>query len=231
MTTSTKKHTGHICPHCKQNHIETIATAPYVRGFLVAFQMGSKTLIGCTSCVKKKLFGEAGLSMLLGWLSITALIINPFLILWNLIQAFTIGPKTQEVKEALRSLGIPLNPQAVNLTQIGYSLAACMIKADGKVEEAEVQIAELIGMKIFPDFKSNEFRNILNSKNLPPMQSMTALLKDTINEEGKVLMFKYLSAIAQSDGHVDQSEKDLLHQFVLGIHLNVQHLDNAMQAA
>ena len=86
MTNSTQHQNGHTCPHCKSNKVETIAKAPYVRGFLLAYQLGSKTFIGCTSCVRKKIFKEVGLSMLLGWLSISALIINPFLIIWNLIQ-------------------------------------------------------------------------------------------------------------------------------------------------
>ena len=231
MTNSNNNRSGHICPHCNKNHIDTIATAPYVRGLIVAFQMGSKTLIGCTPCVKKKLFGEAGLSMLLGWLSITSFIINPFLILWNLIQGATIGPKPEEVKSTLRSLGIPDSPQSVNLTHIGYSLAACMIKADGKVEEAEVKIADLIGKKIFHDFDSHRFQSILNSRNLPTTASLAALLKDILNEEGKLVIFRYLTAIAQSDGHMDDSEKEMLIQLATGMGMNVQNLSQAMKVA
>jgi len=230
MQNSTKNQTGHICPHCKTNHVETIATAPYVRGFLVAFQIGSKTIIGCTSCVKRKLFNEVGLSMLLGWLSITALIINPFLILYNLIQGFTVGPKPNEVNQKLRALGIPTNPQSINLTQVGYSLAAAMIKADGKVDPAEINIAELIGSKIFPDFDRNKFRAVVESKNLPNTQSLTALLKDLLNEEGKTVLFKYLTAIAHADGHVDANEKAMLLQVALGLGLDLQNLNQAMRA-
>lgn len=227
MANYTNNHTGHVCPHCKKNQIETIATAPYVRGFILAYQIGSKTLIGCTPCVKKKLFGEAGKSMFLGWLSITSFIINPFLITWNVIQGATIGPKTNEVNNKLKELGVPTNPQAVDITQIGYSLAACMIKADGKVEESEIKMAELIGMKIFPDFNNQKFRSILNSKNLPTIQSLTILLRDIINEEGKILIFKYLSAIAQSDGHVDNTEKTMLMELALGLGLDLQKIKTA----
>ena len=45
----------YACPYCEESKIEAAATAPYVRGFLIAFQYGTKSFVGCTSCVRKKL--------------------------------------------------------------------------------------------------------------------------------------------------------------------------------
>ena len=75
---------GYPCPYCHQKPLETVATAPYVRGFIAAYQAGSKTFIGCVPCVRKKVLGEAALSLFIGWFSITALILNPFMIVYNL---------------------------------------------------------------------------------------------------------------------------------------------------
>ena len=92
------------CPYCKNASLETTASAPYVRGFLVAYQIGSKAFIGCTSCVRKKVWGEAFLSMLIGWFSITALVINPFMIVYNLIRGCFIGENKKSVAKKLEQL-------------------------------------------------------------------------------------------------------------------------------
>jgi len=200
-----------------------MATAPFVRGFVLAYQMGKKSFIGCVPCVRKRIFGEVGLSALLGWFSITALIINPFLIIYNFFQGLFVKEKPFQVAQKLKEFGIPENPANINVTQIGYALAAAMIRADGKVEEAEIEMAEKIGEKIFSDFDEAAFRLILkNQKELPSVNDLTTLLKDVLNEEGKVVLFQYLLAIAQSDGHVDDTEKMMLMQLAANLNIDVK---------
>lgn len=214
------------CPYCATDRkIETTATAPYVRGFILAYSIGYKSYIGCTSCVKKKVFGEAGLSALIGWFSITSLIINPFMIIYNLIQGIFIKANPQKVQAKLLKMGIPLNPKTLTINQIGYILAANMIMADGKIEPQELRVAEEAGEKIFDDFDEASLHMLLNdSKNLPPVQDTAKLLKDQISQEEKVKIFKYLAAIAQSDGHIAAEEKTMLNNVAVAIELDMSLL-------
>ncbi len=215
------------CPYCNKRKLETTATAPYVRGFLLAYQIGKKSYIGCTSCVKKKVLGEAGLSALLGWFSITALIINPFLIIYNLIQGLTISANPVKVKMKLREMGIPENPSAVNITDAGCALAASMILADGDVDDQEIRIAEEIGEKIFGDFEEANLHLLLSgSKNLPAPMDMAIILRDALDQDGKALIFKYLLAIAQADGNVSAEEKTLLQQVATGMQLDMAQFNS-----
>jgi len=216
------------CPYCETDRkIETTATAPYVRGFILAYSVGYKSYIGCVSCVKKKVFGEAGLSALVGWFSITSLIINPFMIIYNLIQGLFIKANPEKVKTKLGKMGIPLNPQTLTVNQIGYVLAANMIAADGKIEPQELRVAEEAGEKIFDNFDEASLHVLLNDiKNLPPVQDTAKLLKNQIDQEEKVKIFKYLAAIAQSDGHVAAEEKAMLNNVAVAIDLDMSLLQS-----
>ena len=40
---------AYLCPYCQKNHLQSVATLPYVRGFLLAVQHGHKKLVGCRS--------------------------------------------------------------------------------------------------------------------------------------------------------------------------------------
>ncbi|MEZ4886783.1 MAG: TerB family tellurite resistance protein [Chitinophagales bacterium] len=215
----------HKCPYCQKEKLETVATAPYVRGFLLAYQIGHNSFIGCVPCVRKKLLGEAGISALIGWFSITAFLINPFLIVYNLIQAAFLKYNPQKVKAKLKEVGIPENLESINLTQIGYALAISMIKADGKVEESEIKQAEEIGEKIFKDFDEAKFRMMLNEqKDVPSIRDLAVILNDVLNEEGKLLIFKYLFAIAQADGNIDSSEALMLSELATVLSIQKEQL-------
>lgn len=222
--------TGHKCPYCQSAPIETTATAPYVRGFILAYQIGHKSFIGCVSCVRKKILGEAGLSALVGWFSISALIVNPFLIVYNLIQSAFVSEKPDKVRAKLQELGIPDSPAEVNLTQIGYSLAAAMVLADGKVDEAELRVAEEIGDKVFAgEFDEAAFRMVVNGhKEIPAIKDLCVLLRDMLNEDGKQLVFRYLLAIAHADGMVSPEEKAMLHEVATVMQIDVDRLNKEM---
>ena len=199
------------CPYCNKKSVETAATTPYVRGFLVAYQVGSKSYIGCASCIKKKVLGEVGLSGAIGWFSITALFINPLLICYNLISIPFISPNYAKARKKLKEAGIPEDMVNVDITDVGCSLAVAMIAADGSIDDEEIVVAEEVGKKIFGDFSSRKLRAKLNNaKKLPDPQDIASLLRDVLEFEGKKAICTYLWMIAAADGNVDDSEKELL---------------------
>ncbi len=215
------------CPYCDTAKIETTATAPYVRGFILAYVLGYKSYIGCASCVRKKVLGEAGLSALVGWFSITSLIINPFLIIYNLIQGLLVRATPEKAARKLKKMGIPLNRETLTTNQIGYILAANMIAADGKVDPKEVRVAEEMGEKIFEDFDEASLHILLaEPERMPPVGEVAKLLKNQISEDAKKQIFNYLTAIAYADGHVAAEEKAMLAQVAQAIELDLNSLRN-----
>lgn len=216
-------HIAHTCPYCNTAPLETTATAPFVRGFILAVQYGAKSYIGCLSCVRKKVLSEAGKSALLGWFSITALFVNPILIVYNLIQAGILKEKKGRVKKKLRDLGLPEDGQQADITNIGYALAISMIKADGKVDKHEIMIAEQIGQNIFPNFDEARFRQMIqDNPRLPSTKDLALILKDAIGPEGKEQIYSYIAQIAQADGKLAPAEQQLLQDLAQTLSIPMQ---------
>lgn len=117
-------HVAYLCPYCRERNLEAVATLPYVRGFLLAYVHGHKKLIGCRNCVRTQLLKETGVSCLVGWFSPTALIANPFLIVYGLLRSAFVSTNIDAVRKALKEAGIPEPQQQVDLVRVGYGLAA-----------------------------------------------------------------------------------------------------------
>ena len=216
---------GYPCPYCNKETLQTVATAPYVRGMLVAYQVGSKSFIGCVPCVRSKVFGEAGLSLLIGWFSITAVFLNPILILYNLIRGCFVGENKNAVAKKLKELGLPESPKIVDPQAVCQALAASMILADGVVDEAELEAAEKAGDQVFGEFDEAALRMlVLNGKDLPPPEDLARMLRDAVDDEQKQNIMVYLSEIAIADGHVAPEEREMLEKVSegLGIQTSVE---------
>jgi uncharacterized tellurite resistance protein B-like protein len=202
---------GYKCPYCSTRTLESVATVPYVRGFLLAYQHGTKKFIGCCSCVRLQIYKEAGLSALLGWYSLTALVMNPLFILYCLIRGLFVSKNLEAVRKHLREAGIPEPREEINLARVAYSLAASVIAADNKILPAEVAVAAEIGKNTFEDFVPSDFEKVVeNHKNLPEAEELAALLSKVLTEEGRTVMYRYLVAIAEADGAVSEEEQKLL---------------------
>ncbi len=217
------------CPYCQTRSLETTSRAPYVRGFVLAYQLGYRNLVGCVPCVRRRILREAGVSALLGWFSITALIINPFLILYNLIQAPFVKARPARVSKLLRNMGLPQSPEQVDITDAGYALAASMITADGKIDPREVEVARSQGKLIFGRFDDPEFRRLLEEyKELPPATDIAAMLGTHLTTQNKGQIFRYLQEIAMSDGEFAEAEKELLQEVASRLHYTPPEASSAL---
>ena len=99
-----------------------------------------------------------------------------------------------------------------------YLLAAAMVTADGKIEPAEITMAEGIGKQLFgEEFDSADFRQICNHPNdMPEVGKVIEIVNDALEEDGKILILRYLKAISEADEGVDKNEADLLAQVAEG---------------
>lgn len=201
----------HRCPTCQERELDTLATLPYVRGFLIAYQIGTKKFIGCRPCVRKSIFKEVGLSAVVGWFSITALIINPFLLVYGVFRGAVLSPDPAAVRKALAEAGLPPDDAGVDIVHIAYGLAAAMIAADGKIERDEVSAAIRIGATLFEGFEADALLRLLQRpKDLPDPVGLAGVLAQVLDEPQKLAVYRYLEAIAGADGEVSADEAALL---------------------
>jgi uncharacterized tellurite resistance protein B-like protein len=180
--------------------------------------IGSKSFIGCVPCVRSRVLGEVGWSMLLGWFSPKSLIINPFFILYNFFRGLLVGQNPTAVAKKLRELGLPDKPNFVNMEVVGVALAAAMIMADGEVDPAELAAAERAGDEVFEGFDEAALRLILqNSKDIPAAEDLAGMLRDVLDNDGKTKVMVFLSEIAIADGSVSPEERALLERIANGL--------------
>lgn len=205
------EHAAYPCPYCGRSGLESAATLPYVRGYVLAFRFGSKKIVGCLSCVRKQLLKETGHSALVGWFSPSALVSNPFLLIYGLAKATLVRRDPQAVARVLEKAGLSGHEEGLSLVRIGYSLAAAMIAADRKIEPQEVATAAEIGSQIFREFDKAEFtQTVANHADLPEAAELAAMLGAVLTDEGKDAIYGFLLAIASSDDDLAHEERTLL---------------------
>jgi len=85
-----------------------------------------------------------------------------------------------------------------------------MVVADGKIESEEIDRAESIGISLSSDFDYIEFREYCHyPDSIPAIEDLLEASKD-IADEGKSIIFDYLTQIAGSDGDISPEESQLL---------------------
>lgn len=197
------------CPRCQKAVLDTVVSAPYIRGLILAHTLGKKRLVGCRSCVRRQLAAEVGQSLLLGWFSLTGLVVNPLFILWNTSRLPFVKAQPEKVQGLLHEFGI--EAEKVDLPRVAASLAATMVAADGKVDPAEVATATGIGAQLIDGFTPALFHDVMqNVGTLPSTSQLAGMLREVLDESGKVATLKYLLAIASADGSIDDAEIDEL---------------------
>ena len=91
------------CPYCDHSRIETAVSVPYVRGY----HIGTKTFVSCISCARRCVFAEILESLVRGWFSILAFLINPVFIIYNTLRTLFIGSNYTKARKIMNDLDIP----------------------------------------------------------------------------------------------------------------------------
>ncbi|MBL8547866.1 MAG: TerB family tellurite resistance protein [Hyphomonadaceae bacterium] len=208
---ATQGEVDYPCPYCQRRNLQTRANVPYVRGMLIAYMMGQKRLVGCVKCVRGEIFKQQGLSLLVGWFSPVALVANPLFITYGLIRGLFVFPNPVGVRSLLAEAGIPDPGDKVDVMKACYALAATMIRADGKVDPAEVETATRLGGELIPGFDAAEFEAVVAGNRVPDDPYILAgLLRNVLSDDARQRVFDYLVAIANADGELAKEEERLL---------------------
>ena len=95
---------------------------------------------------------------------------------------------------------------------IVYGLAASMVVADGRVEQAEIDRAEELGKRLIPNFNHDAFMKIIRGhKSLPRFNDMVDTVAPLLPMEAKIEIFDFLQAIATADGQISPDERHYIH--------------------
>lgn len=208
---ATQGEVDYPCPYCNRRNLQTRANVPYVRGMLIAYVMGAKRLVGCVQCVRGEIYKQQGLSMLVGWFSPVALIANPLFITYGLIRGLFVFPNAQGVRDLLSEAGIPDPGDQVDVMKACYALAATMIRADGRIDPAEVETAIRLGGELIPGFDPAEFQTVVQGNRVPDDPFILAgLLRNVLSDDARQSVYDYLVAIANADGELAKEEERLL---------------------
>jgi len=208
---ATQGEVDYPCPYCNRRNLQTRANVPYVRGMVIAYVVGAKKLVGCVQCVRGEIYKQQGLSLLVGWFSPVALFLNPLLISYGLVRGLFVSPNPNGVRDLLSEAGIPDPGDQVDVMKACYALAATMIRADGKVDPAEVQTAIRLGGELIPGFDTAEFEAVVTSNKVPDDPFILAgLLRNVLSDDARQRTYDYLVAIANADGEVAKEEAQLL---------------------
>ncbi len=172
---------------------------------MLAYNYGMKQFVGCRACVRKQLAGEVGVSLVAGWFSLTSIVVNPLCIVWNGLRVPFLKSDPERVEQLLQEMGV--SPSNIDLPRIAATLAASMVAADGRVDPTEVRTAIAIGCQLIEGFSPQLFQQVLDgARRLPPIDQQASLLAAVLEDDGKVALLKYLTAIASADGVIDDAE-------------------------
>jgi DnaJ like chaperone protein len=98
-------------------------------------------------------------------------------------------------------------------------LTAAVMKADGKVLKSELDYVKRFLINQFGNENAQEQLQVLRDilKQDIPVQDVCFQIRNAMDYSSKLQLMHYLWGIAQADGHIDTSEKNLLEQIAANL--------------
>ncbi len=118
-------------------------------------------------------------------------------------------------------IGEVVKQREAGFLNIVYGLAAAMVVADGRIEQAEIDMAEKLGHRLIPNFDDAEFIKVVKGhKKLPRFNDMVDTVAPLLPGEVKIEIYDYLYAIASADGKLSPDEKHYIHHVQMKFELD-----------
>ena len=118
-------------------------------------------------------------------------------------------------------IGAVVKQREAGFLNIVYGLAAAMVVADGRIEQAEIDMAEKLGHRLIPNFDDEAFVKVVKGhKQLPRFNDMVDAVAPLLPMEVKIEIYEYLSAIASADGQMAPDEKHYIHHVAMKFELD-----------
>ena len=126
-------------------------------------------------------------------------------------------------------MGNPRNEEfmAIYEKAIRHTMVLIML-ADGEIDEREMEIVQKIINKFGHNDITREQLDIYVHKVQRSSEDITTYLKKvgpSLNEHGKEILIKCALSVAAADGHIDDSEIDLITQMAKTMEMSNTHLE------
>ena len=92
-------------------------------------------------------------------------------------------------------------------------LSAMVVKADGKIKQAELDCVRLFFIQSFGKLKADQYFQVFNevkNKQFPSIRSVCLEINKHVNHKTRLQIIHFLFSIANSDRHIDSSEVDII---------------------
>ncbi len=92
-------------------------------------------------------------------------------------------------------------------------LSAMVVKADGKIKQAELDCVRLFFIQSFGKLKADQYFQVFNevkNKKFPSVRSVCLEINKHVNHKTRLQIIHFLFSIANSDRHIDSSEVDII---------------------
>ena len=94
-------------------------------------------------------------------------------------------------------------------------LSAIVVKADGKIQQSELDCVRRFFLQSFGKLKSDQYFQIFNKvkhKEFPSVRSVCLEINKHVNHKTRLQIIHFLFSIAHSDGHVDVKEINIIRK-------------------
>ena len=143
------------------------------------------------------------------------------LIMWRRKAASVTVFERAEKAHKKDGIGAVVKQREAGFLNIVYGLAAAMVVADGRIEQAEIDMAEKLGHRLIPNFDDEAFVKVVKGhKQLPRFNDMVDAVAPLLPMEVKIEIYEYLSAIASADGQMAPDEKHYIHHVAMKFELD-----------
>lgn len=202
-----------VCQHCGTRPIEEIAKGHRVNGYILAYTRKHYQLIGCHSCLRRKLWGMGAKNLVTGWWGIKAAVLNFGVTVKNFVRgAINRGPNSN-LAEALEDVGVvydyledPADFDAVNqhpmelYVRSFVRLGTAIMVADGRIDADEREVIEAGIREMVPGYPEDQLDYLVDRAAQTPadVERVAEGIGELLGDEGEKLVVAFVASVADA---------------------------------
>jgi uncharacterized tellurite resistance protein B-like protein len=231
------------CQHCGERPVEEVAKGYRVTGLLLAYRITTVRSLGCHRCNRRELWRLAGKNLLIGWWSITSILINPFATLYNVGRSLIHRGPTPALAEALNDAGLDYEFMAdaddfdldrhteeeLHLRSL-IRLGCATMLTDGQATRAEATAMRDAAVTMYPEYPTAEIEERIrkSADSVTNAIQVARGLSELLTPAGKEQALQFVAAVAAADDEVDPEEMELISRIADAMEMTDADVERAL---